>query len=268
MLIDTHAHLTAKRFRGKLEELIFRADQAGVKQIISIGCDLEDSREVLKLCEQYSQVAGTVGVHPCYVHEVTELDWCEQLHELAAPNPVAAIGEIGLDYYHNPPEGFDESSWRARQKTFFEAQLSLAEELELPVVIHQRESGDDVLAILKNFPKVCAVLHCFTGSPAQAETALEMGHYLSFTGVVTYPKAPEVRELTQIVPEDRFMVETDSPYLAPVPFRGKTNEPAYVKFTSETIAAERGIESEQCAALSTENAFRFFKHLTVDKPEN
>lgn len=262
MLIDTHAHLTSNRFKGKIDELLFRAEQAGVNQVITIGCDLEDSKAAIELAQSHSlQIASTVGIHPCYVNEVTNPTWIDELKQLASSNPVAAIGEIGLDYYHSPPEGFDEKSWRAKQAEVFRAQLELATNLELPTVIHQRESGDDVLAILKDFPAVKAVLHCFTGTQAQADQALEMGHYLSFTGVVTYPKAPEVRELAAMVPADRFMVETDSPYLAPVPFRGKTNEPSYVRHTAKTIASERKISAEECANLSTTNARAFFKNL-------
>lgn len=261
MLVDTHAHLTSRRFQGHLDDILARSRAEGVKHIVTIGCDLDDSEQVVGLIEAHEMVSGAIGVHPCYVHEVTEPDWIDRLKKLAQSHPVAAIGEIGLDYYHAPPEGFTEESWRARQAEYFEAQLQLSVELALPVVIHQRESGDDVLAILKNFPKSLAVLHCFTGTQAQAELALELGHYLSFTGVVTYPKAPDVRELAAFVPEDRFMVETDSPYLAPVPFRGKSNEPAYVVHTARQIAEVRGIEPEECASLTTQNAARFFKEM-------
>lgn len=259
MLIDTHAHLTTDRFRGRVDEIVTRARKAGVSKIISIACDLVDSKNVIELAAGYESVFPTAGIHPCYVNEITDEDWEDSLKAMAQQNPVAAIGEIGLDYYHNPPKGYNEKEWRSLQTDFFVKQLSLAVELGLPVVIHQRESGDDVLAILKNFPDVRAVLHCFTGSREQACSALDLGHYLSFTGVVTYPKAPEVREIAEMVPDDRFMVETDSPYLAPVPYRGKSNEPAYVTHIAAEIARVRGITEEEVAKLTTNNAENFFK---------
>ncbi|MDF1812236.1 MAG: TatD family hydrolase [Verrucomicrobiales bacterium] len=261
MLIDTHAHLTSDRFKNHTDEVIQRARDCGVEKIVSIACDLADSKDVVDLASRYDNVYPTVGIHPCYVHEVEEESWLEQIKELAEQNSVAAIGEVGLDFYHDPPIGFSESEWRSRQSDYFVKQISLANELDLPLVIHQRESGDEVLEILNDFPGTKAVLHCFTGTRAQAEKALSMGLYLSFTGVVTYPKAPEVREMAAFVPEDRFMVETDSPYLSPVPFRGKSNEPAFVTHTAKKIADVRNISEQECAEISTENAHNFFHNL-------
>lgn len=261
MLIDTHAHLTSDRFSGQVEELIHRAREAGINKIITISCDLEDSGNVVELAAKHDAVYPAVGIHPCYVHEIESPDWLDQLRDLAANNPVAAIGEIGLDYFHDPPEGFSVPEWRATQAEIFEKQLALATELDLPVAIHTRKSGDDVLSILKRHPEVRAVLHCFSGSMEQANQALKLGHYLSFTGVITYPKAPNVQAVATAVPEDRIMVETDSPYLTPVPHRGKSNEPAYVKYTAAKIAELRGITEEECARITTENAHRFFRNL-------
>ena len=261
MLIDTHAHLTSARFSGQVGEIIQRADEAGVKKIITIACDLPDSEKVIKLAAAHDCVFPTVGIHPCYVHEIEPSDWLDILRELAGTNPVAAIGEIGLDYFHEPPEGYSVPEWREKQAEVFEKQLILATELDLPVVIHTRKSGDDVISILKRHPEVRAVLHCFSGSMEQAEEALKLGHYLSFTGVVTYPKAPKVQAVATNVPEDRFMVETDSPYLTPVPFRGKSNESAYVSYIASKIAQLRGITDQECARITTQNAHRFFQNI-------
>ncbi len=263
MLVDTHAHLTSDRFLGKVPELLHRCDSAGVSRVVSIGCDLPDSRAALALAKEHGAISAAVGIHPCYVDEPVPEGWIDELRELSAEPEVVAIGEIGLDYYHAPPEPFTVDSWRQQQADFFRAQLDLAREVALPVVIHQRESGDDTLDILEAYPEVLAVLHCFTGTLAQAERALAMGHYLSFTGVVTYKKAEEVRKVAAMVPEDRFMVETDAPYLAPVPFRGKSNEPAYVVHTAKQVAETRGISEEECARLSSENAMRFFRGLEL-----
>ncbi len=259
MLIDTHAHLTTNRFRGEVDAVLARAAQADVGHVISIACDLADSEETLALAADRASVSATVGIHPCYVHEIAAPDWPRRMESLASSHPVAAIGEIGLDYYHKPPEGFTESAWRLQQREVFELQLDLASRLNLPVVVHQRESGDDVLAVLRSFPGVTAVLHCFTGTVQQAETALAMGHFLSFTGVVTYPKADDVRRVVASVPQGRFMVETDSPYLAPVPFRGKTCEPAQVVHTARKIAEVRGQDPEELASETSETARSFFR---------
>lgn len=261
MLIDTHAHLTSARFADCLDDILARAVGEGVARIISIACDLDDARSVVALAGERPEVFAVPGIHPCYVDGVRgEEDW-ESLESLIDSCEVAGIGETGLDYYHDPPPGFDQVGWRRLQAECFERQLEMARHRSLPVVIHQRESGDDVLGILENFPGVQAVLHCFTGTIAQAERAIESGHYLSFTGVVTYPKAEEVREVAAMVPADRLMVETDCPYLSPVPHRGKTNEPAFVAHTAARIAEVRDISLEEISTLTTENACRFFNEL-------
>ncbi len=258
MLIDTHAHLTTESFIGRVGEMVERANQAGVGKMISIACDLVDSQNVIDLAAGFKGVYPTAGLHPCYVGEIDDETWEKSLKAMVLRNPVVAIGEIGLDYFHKPPGDFSEAAWRALQAEYFANQLDLADQLCLPVVVHQRESGDDVLHILKDFPKVKAVLHCFTGTIDQACRTLELGHFLSFTGVVTYPKAQVVRKVVEMVPEDRFMLETDSPYLAPMPFRGKRNEPAYVVHTAAKVADVRGISLEECAAMTTRNAEMFF----------
>lgn len=260
-LIDTHAHLASSKFIGEVPQLLERAQEAGVQRVISIACDIEDSEKNLSMAKEFPAVAPTVGVHPLYVHEPGAADWQTQLKVLAARHEVVAIGEIGLDYFHPPQDGSTEEEWRSLQREFFEHQLDLAISLDLPVVIHQRNSAADVHDVLKNFPKARAVLHCFTGTIPEAEAALEMGHLLSYTGIVTFPNAAEVQEAAKMTPSDRIMLETDCPYLAPVPFRGKRCEPAMVCHTASKIAELHGISEEEIICATTENAMAFFRNL-------
>ncbi|MCB1076911.1 MAG: TatD family hydrolase [Verrucomicrobiae bacterium] len=260
-LIDTHAHLASQVFRepGELPALLDRAFEAGVTRIISIASDLEDSHRNTEIASEYGGVFATVGVHPTSVHEVTQQGWIDDLRGLSRLPKVVAIGEIGLDFFHPPQDGSPEEVWRALQDRFFRAQLDLAVELDLPVVIHQRNSTQAVAAVMDEYAgKVTAVFHCFSGTPEEARHLLDQGHYLSFTGIVTFPKALDVQEVAKLVPDDRIMAETDSPYLAPVPFRGKRCEPAYTRHTADFIASLRGISSGEFADLTTRNACRFF----------
>lgn len=256
---DTHAHLASRRFAGDLPGLLTRAREAGVGRILSISCDVEDGETNLRLAGAHSGLFATVGIHPCYVHEPGPADWREQLRRQVQAEKVVAIGEIGLDYYHPPEDGSELSAWRRLQESIFEEMLQLALDHQLPVVVHQRESTEATLAVLERFPGVRAVLHCFTGSPAEAERALAGGHSLSFTGVLTYPKAEEVRETASMVPLDRVMVETDAPYLAPVPFRGKGCDPAMVVYTGRRLGELHGLTPPEVAQITSENAARFFR---------
>lgn len=258
-LTDTHAHLASPRFSGQIPGILARAREAGVGRIVTISCDEEDSRTNLAIAKAHAGISATVGVHPSYVHEVGAGDWLGRVSALARSPGVVAIGEIGLDFYHPPGDGSDLDAWRFRQRNVFEAMLQLAADLGLPAVVHQRESGPQVLEVLSGFPGVVAVLHCFTGGPEEASRALEMGHFLSFTGVLTYSKAEEVRATAAMVPLDRVMLETDAPYLAPVPFRGKTCEPAMVKHTAERLAELRGLSVEEVASITSANAEDFFR---------
>lgn len=262
-LTDTHAHLNSSRFGGNVAELLERARESNVGRILSIACDIEDSEANLSLATQFSEVVPTVGVHPLYVHEVEKDLWLDSLRELAGRPEVAAIGEIGLDYFHPPQDGSTDTEWRKGQREVFEAQLQLALDFDLPVVIHQRESADDVMEVLRNFPGTRAVLHCFNGTQAQAEMALEAGFYLSFTGILTFPSAGDVREVAAAAPLDRIMVETDSPYLAPVPFRGKQCEPHMVAHTARQLGELHQLNLPEITRITTENAFRFFRMGTL-----
>ena len=259
MLVDTHAHLAASQFRDDLAEVISRATDAGVTRIITIGSDLEDSARNLEIADEFPGVFAAVGVHPTSVHEVTDSDWIDQIREMARHPKVVAIGEIGLDFFHAPRDGSSDEDWRARQDKFFRTQLELAAELEMPAVIHQRECIDEVGTVLADYSgRVQAVVHCFTGTPEQMQRILDMNHFVSFTGIVTFPKALDMKDSAIAAPDDRFMVETDSPYLAPVPFRGKRCEPAYARQTAEHIAELRGIPFDQLATITSDNAETFF----------
>lgn len=260
-LIDTHAHLASSRFEGELDAILNRAAGNGIRKIISIACDTEDSRSNLEMAAEKEIVAPTVGIHPLYVHEEETAAAIESIQSLSKNASVAAIGEIGLDYYHSPPEGFTEDSWKKIQLDVFEQLLQLAIDRDLPAVIHQRNSSEDTLAVLRQFPKVKAVLHCFGGTIEEANAFLELGHYLSFTGILTFPNAEAVREAAKIVPLDRVMVETDSPYLAPVPFRGKPCEPYMVKHTAEKLGEIHGLSLPEISEITTKNAHRFFRGL-------
>ena len=257
-LIDTHAHLASEKFAGEVEAIIQRAAQVGVRRIISISCDLADSRANLALAEANAGVWAAVGIHPVYVHDPGEDGWLASLRELARHPKAVAIGETGLDFYHPPQDGRPLESWRNLQYATFTAQLELAQELGMPVVIHQRECAAEVTAVLRDFPGARAVLHCFSGTQTEAEEALAMGHMISFTGTVTYPKSADLREVARSLPIDRIMVENDSPYLPPQPFRGTRNEPALVVHTAEVLADLHGMSVAEFARITTENALAFF----------
>lgn len=257
-LTDTHAHLASARISGEVEAVLDRAREAGVGRIVSVSCDEEDVAANLGLASRHPGVFATAGIHPCHVHEVGEGDWLARIRSLAARPEVVAIGETGLDFFHPPQDGGSLEAWRGRQREVFEAMLGLAAEVGKPVVVHQRESGPAVSEVLARFSGVRAVLHCFTGGPAEAEEALAAGHWLSFTGVLTYPKSEGIRAAAAVVPLDRILLETDSPYLAPVPFRGKACEPAMVRSTALRLAELKNLDLDEIAAITSRNAEAFF----------
>lgn len=258
-LIDTHAHLASQKLIGETADLVARAKEAGVGRIVTIGSDVADSAENVRLAGEFDEIFATVGVHPTSIHEVQQETWLDEIRALAAKPKVHAIGEIGLDFYHAPQDGSEEADWRSRQAEFFTKQLDLAVELELPVVVHQRECSAEVLEIIKPYSgKVRAVFHCFVDSLEQGRELIDLGFRVSFTGVATYKSAAEVADCAAALPLDRIMVETDSPYLAPVPMRGKRNEPALTRHTAEFIAARRGISLEEFAVATTKTAVEFF----------
>ncbi len=265
MLIDTHAHLDSCQLRDEISALLERAAAAGVTRIVAIGCDIESSRSCLDIAERFPQVWATVGVHPCYVTEVTQPDWQERLRQLAGHPRCAALGEMGLDYYHDPPDGWSLKDYQARQHEFFSAQLALAAETGKNVVVHQRdrkglECWRDIVRLVTPWNgKLRAVFHCWILPWAEAAPVVENGHLISFTGIATYPKAPETHESAAAVPDGSFMLETDSPYIAPVPHRSQRNEPAYVRHTAEAIARLRGVSIKHIAAVTGGAADAFFR---------
>ncbi|WP_420631703.1 TatD family hydrolase [Candidatus Leptofilum sp.] len=254
MLIDTHCHLDFDRFDADRDAIVQRATDAGVLQIIVPALDLQNCRTVLALAEKYNGIFAAVGVHPNSSAGWQD-SWIGVLRDLAQHSKVVAIGEIGLDYY------WDKSP-KEVQKRALGLQLELAAELNLPVIIHNRESSVDVIQMLADSPLVGrenpGVLHSFSGDWETAVAALDLGYYLGFTGPVTFKKAGDLREIAKKVPDDRILVETDAPFLTPHPYRGKRNEPAYVAYVAERLAQERGVETVVFAQQTNENARRLF----------
>lgn len=250
-LFDTHAHYDSGAFNADRMEVLASMPEAGVELILNPGCDLPSSQTAVELAEKFPFVYAAVGVHPsdCEGFSQNTLDG---LRTLAAHPKVRAVGEIGLDYYwkDNPPREF--------QREVFHAQLELAEELQLPVIIHDREAHQDCLEVVRAHPKVTGVYHCYSGSLEDAKTLVKLGWMLSFTGVVTYKNARRSLEVIDWLPMDRIMIETDSPYLTPEPFRGRRNDSRKVYRVAETIAQVKGLEAEEAARITLENGKRFF----------
>lgn len=282
MLIDTHAHLDYPDFAGDFSEVLNRAKEAGVTRIITIGTGVESSRRAVELAEQHAGVFAVVGVHPTNVQDV-EGDAITELRALAAHPKVAALGETGLDYHRLPGDDMlspfksvyrveqaqdpnalsaelANQAYKNLQADFFRAQLDLAVELGLNVVIHQRDAWQDTLEIMRPYGgKLHGVFHCFGGTPEQAAELQTMGHLVSFTGIVTFKNAAVVRETAAAVAPGGYMVETDCPYLAPVPHRGKRCEPWHTRLVAEKIAEIRGVTVDQVAEETTRTAEGFFR---------
>jgi TatD DNase family protein len=252
MLIDSHCHIDDARFDVDREVMLTRARAAGIAHLVTIGCDLETSRAAVALAQKYTFVSATVGVHP---HEVKLIEdhWYAELKTLAQSPRVVAYGEIGLDYHYD-------HSPREVQRQRFREQVQLARELRLPIVIHTREAQEDTIAILKEekASELGGVFHCFSGDAWLAKDALDLGFYVSFSGVITFQNATMLRDIVKTVPLDRILVETDSPYLTPAPHRGKRNEPAYVRQVAEKIAELHGLSTQEIEDATTQNTKRLF----------
>lgn len=258
-LIDTHAHLDYEDFAADFEAVLQRAREAGVERVISIGTSVESSRRAVELAARHPMIHAVAGVHPTTADEAPA-DLVDVLRELVTQPGVAAIGETGLDYHRLPESAELQRAMKETQARVFRAQLDVAADAGLNVVIHQRDAWEDTLAILRDYTgRVRGVFHCFGGTPAQADEVLALGHLVSFTGIATFKNAAVVRETAAHVPADRFMVETDCPYLAPVPYRGKRCEPAHTRETAVAVAAARGETLETLAAQTTANAEAFFR---------
>lgn len=251
MLFDTHAHYDDERFDGDREALLAGMPEKNVGLIVNPGCDISSSRTAVALAESFDFVYAAVGIHPenCGDFEPSMIDRLRQM----AKNPrVVAIGEIGLDYYwaENPP--------RELQQEVLRRQLRLAEELGLPVIIHDRDAHGDSLEIVREFPQVRGVFHCFAGSVEMARELIKMGWMLSFNGVVTFKNAKKAPEVIAAVPLEKLMIETDAPYLTPVPHRGERNDSSYVRLVAEKIAQIKGLTPEEVEKATWENGRRFF----------
>lgn len=251
MIIDTHAHLMFEQFDGEIGPILERAKAAGVGKIINIACDLKGAKQAVALADAHEDLYATVGLHPYGAGAINGEMLAKFGGWIADNEKVVAIGECGLDYAkcEVPPED---------QKKAFRMQLDLASELEVPVVVHNREADEDTLTILQEFPDVKVVFHCFGSDLAFAQRVWDLGYVTSFTGIVTYPNAGELRAVVKEVPMDKFFVETDCPYLAPQAHRGERNEPAFVVEVVKEIAKVKSLSAEEVVKASTENAVGFF----------
>lgn len=253
---DTHAHCDDERYTneydGGTRKLISDCLESCVCNIVNIGTNLNNSKKSIELAEGFPQVYASVGIHPTDAGMYEDVDIViNELEKMLQHKKVVAIGEIGLDYYwDNVP--------RDKQKLFFRKQMELAKKHNKPVVIHDREAHGDCLEIVREFPTVRGIFHCFSGSPEMARELVKLGWYISFAGALTYKNAIQPKEACKVVPSDRLLVETDSPYLTPVPNRGKINCPSYVRFTAMELANQRGVSLEEIANTTYENAKRIF----------
>jgi TatD DNase family protein len=245
-IFDSHAHYDDESFDEDREVVIKELVENGIIGVLNCGASLKGARDSAQLANKHDFFYAAVGIHPENANELNE-QAVEELKELAKSHKVRAIGEIGLDYYYeeNPP--------REIQKSVFRAQMKLAQELCLPVVIHDRDAHEDTLNIIKEFPQVKGVLHCFAGSVEFARECIKMGYYIGFTGVVTFKNAKKIVEVAKEVPMDRMLVETDCPYMAPTPFRGKRNRSDYIKYIIEKIAEIKEVSEEEISKITINN---------------
>ncbi len=251
---DTHAHYDSGAFNGDREEVLSALPAAGVELVVDPGCDLPSSRAAVALAERSPHVYAAVGVHPEDCAGWTEAD-LQAVRDMCGHPKVVAVGEIGLDYYwkENPP--------RALQQTVFRCQLELAAELGLPAIVHDREAHADALSIVLDCPEARGVFHCFSGSPEMAAELLKRGWYLGFDGPITYQNARRAPEVAALAPLDRIVVETDAPYLSPVPNRGKRNDSRNLPYIIERLAQWKGVSPEEMARITWDNGLRLFSKI-------
>ena len=250
MYFDTHAHYCNKRFDDDRDELLGSMLGAGLSLILEAGCSLDSSKSCLELADKHSFIYASVGVHPHDSKDMTD-DTASELERLLSHPKAVAVGEIGLDYHYD-------FSPRETQRKRFQEQLEMAMRLKKPVIIHMRESTKDTLDLVSEYRDLTGVFHCFPGSWDTAKILLDMGWYLSFTGVVTFKNARRASEVLEKMPSDRLMLETDCPYMAPEPMRGRRNSSLYLPYIAETVAQVRGISTEDAAAITMENGKTFF----------
>ena len=250
-IFDTHAHYDAEQFDEDRDSVLASFPAANIGLVVNPGCDLPSSRMAVELAERYDFLYAAVGIHPEECAGYTDAD-LDVLRQLAQHPKVVAIGEIGLDYYweENPPRDF--------QQNVFRKQLELARELDLPVIIHDRDAHGDALAIVLEYPDVRGVFHCFSGSPEMAQELLKRGWYLGFDGPITFKNARRAPEVAAVTPLDRMVIETDSPYLTPVPFRGKRNDSRYLPYVIEKLAEWKGVSPAEVERVTYENGLRLY----------
>ena len=255
MLIDSHAHIQGKEYAGEAADVIERARAAGVEKIIAVGGagDMSSNTEAVALADSFPNIYATVGMHP---HDAKDVgaDELRALRELTSHAKVIAVGETGLDYYYN-------HSPHEVQRRVFTQFIHMARETGLPIVVHERDAAQEVAELLRSEGRreLHGVIHCFTGNYEAACDYLDLGFYLSFTGIITFKNAEPLRQVVRQVPLEKMFVETDSPFLTPVPHRGKRNEPAYVRLVAETVASVKSISVENVARVTTENVQNLFK---------
>lgn len=251
MLFDTHAHYYAEAFDPDRDAVLSALPAAGVGLVLCPGCDLDTSRQSIQLAEAYPHVYAAAGVHPEDALGLP-VDWLDQVAEMTRHPKVKAIGEIGLDYYWKEVP-------RDLQKEVFRAQLQLAKVLDLPVIVHDRDAHHDCLDIVRAHPKVTGVYHCYSGGVEDSKILMKLGWMISFTGSITFKNARRALEVIDLLPMDRIMIETDSPYLSPEPFRGRRNDSGRVHLVAEAIARRKGLDPEEVARITLENGRRFFR---------
>ena len=252
MLFDTHAHMDDESFNADRDELLSSLPEAGISLLMNPGCSYESSLNAIWLSEQYDYIYAAVGSHPDAADEVCE-GLIGKYRELCARNPrIKAIGEIGLDYHY-------EDIPRDIQQRAFRMQMALAAELDLPVIVHEREAHEDGLKIVDEFPTVKGVFHCYSGSAEMAKELVKRGWYIGFTGVLTFKNARRAIEVATSIPRDRIVIETDCPYMAPVPFRGKRNDPGKVLYMAKKLAELWGVSEEDAARVTLENGRRLYR---------
>ena len=254
MLIDSHCHINSEELRENAQEIINRADEANIKKLVIVGCDLDDSLEAVEFAHKFSLTPtcyASIGIHP---HEAKRYETIpEEFYKLVNDEKVIAVGEIGLDYHYD-------LSPREIQKKIFELQLNFAEEVNMPVILHIREAMDDAMKILHEHKNLQLLFHCYAGGLKFLDEVLEMGGLCAFGGALTWKgkTSEELREVFRKIPAERILLETDCPYMAPVPMRGKTNEPAFIKFVYERAAQERNISVEELENIIENNFEKFF----------
>ncbi len=255
MIIDTHAHYDDKAFAEDREELLAEIPRKGICQVINSGSSLGACKRTIELMEEYDYIYGTLGVHPCDCEELTEED-VQWIRSQCALDKIVAVGEIGLDYYWDEPD-------RELQKKWFARQMELAKEVQLPMVIHSRDAAQDTIAMMKDYQaeEVGGVIHCYSYSKESARDFLEMGFYFGVGGVVTFQNGKKLKEVVEYLPMDRILTETDSPYLSPVPNRGKRNDSRNLVYVVEEIARIKGLSAEEVEEICLENAHRLYKKL-------